>query len=539
MVKWIIRQTKNVDACDHEGIRPLHVASMLSEDLVHQLLAAGADPAGATLEGLTSLHLAARARESNIVGMLIDALDASKTTSTGEQQRHLDARDQLGRTPLHHACRSGRYETVSLLLSAGADPTLKDNQGLTVLDACTEFEKEQALWADWRKPDLFDSEWLWKTAIPRTWDEYAVGGLKLHDSLRPWVAPGRTLTKYLEETFESHWKRALSIRSAQDVTRLEDIIALLYDALLKRGEADGSRSVEAQMAICLERCKSKRFAYTERVFRHQLFIGTGNKGQPSSMPSDNELSESLRRRVAEFANEQRGCVPGSHIGFDVVEYLLRRREHDILQRMFQQGGPPFPVLAEEEVGRVARLLAQHGFAQLLATLLESDYYGPKVTKSCSHAQHEGRRGVGGSADPILVVAARRELPNMDVMRLLVGKKDVTGKTMNLNAKSRSGQAFFDAEIDHPGLFWSEENEIEPGNNTALHEFAKGRHWWHVTQGLPYLLAAGADPSQQNEAKQTPLKMAEAMLLRYGGEEPFTARAVEVLRREARSPKVPE
>lgn len=148
MIKWIFRRTKNVDARDHEGISPLHLASTLSEHLVKGLLATGADPAGATLEGLTPLHLAARARESNIVVMLLEALVVSENGQIilGCPQ-YLDARDQRDRTPLHYACRSGRHETVALLLYAGADPTLEDEQGLTPLEACTEFEEEQALWS--------------------------------------------------------------------------------------------------------------------------------------------------------------------------------------------------------------------------------------------------------------------------------------------------------------------------------------------------------------------------------------------------------
>ncbi|KAK8061577.1 hypothetical protein PG994_007943 [Apiospora phragmitis] len=135
--KWIMERTKDVDACDKNTIRPLHLASMMSEYLVQGLLAAGADPAGATSEGLTPLHLAARARQSNITGILLEAL-----AKAGIISQHVDARDDLGRAPLHYACRSGRSETVGLLLAAGAAPTAQDEQGMTPLEACTEFEEE-------------------------------------------------------------------------------------------------------------------------------------------------------------------------------------------------------------------------------------------------------------------------------------------------------------------------------------------------------------------------------------------------------------
>ncbi|KAK7923748.1 ankyrin repeat-containing protein [Apiospora marii] len=476
MIKWIIRRTKNVNACDHKGVNPLHLASTLSEQLVKQLLAAGADPAGPTLEGLTPLHLAARARESNIVGILLEALETSDHRNVSVQRRcHLNARDQVGRTPLHYASRSGRHETVSLLLAAGADPALEDDQGRTTLEACTEFEEEQALWAGWRKPDRYESQELWKLVMPRGWDEYAAGGLTLEDPLRPWVGPGRILTKHLESGFGSYWTQAFRIESPQETTRIEEII-------------------------------------------------DNNEGPPS-FPSDEGVMESLQRRVSEAADREKKYYtrPGSPIGFDVFEHLLLKREYHVIQWLFRQGGPSLPILTEAAIPEFARLLAQHGFAHLLETMLDSEYYGPMILDACSHAHHDPRYGYGWvSADPILLVAARRELPNMDVLRLLVEKKDaVSGKGMNLNAKGRTGQVFFHHEIDYPGRFSDSDEPIAPGKNTALHEFAKGRHWWHVAQGLPYLLAAGADAAQRSEAKQTPLEMAEAMLLPYGGEETYT------------------
>lgn len=87
----------------------------MSEYFVKALLTAGVDPAGKIAEWLTPLHLATRSRQSNIIGMLVDALPAQ---AVGDS---IDVRDTLGRSPLHHACGSGRYEPVSLLLTAGAD----------------------------------------------------------------------------------------------------------------------------------------------------------------------------------------------------------------------------------------------------------------------------------------------------------------------------------------------------------------------------------------------------------------------------------
>lgn len=51
-----------------------------------------------------------------------------------------DARDSAGDTPLHDAARFGHAEVVGLLLKAGADPSIKNNNGQTVLDVAVQYE---------------------------------------------------------------------------------------------------------------------------------------------------------------------------------------------------------------------------------------------------------------------------------------------------------------------------------------------------------------------------------------------------------------
>jgi len=198
--RWMLPRITNIDAADADGVRPLHLASMMSEFFAKELLTFGADPAGKTSEGFTPLHLAARARQSNIVGMLIAALrvnssvrvnssrDVNGGPNNDEQLAvHPNAKDEVGRSPLHYACRSGRHETVALLLDAGADPEVEDGKSITLLDTCAEFEEEQDLWAEYRKPTRTDWNILEKTSVPENWNEVAVAGTKIHDTLHPWV----------------------------------------------------------------------------------------------------------------------------------------------------------------------------------------------------------------------------------------------------------------------------------------------------------------------------------------------------------------
>ncbi|TGO81526.1 hypothetical protein BPOR_1119g00020 [Botrytis porri] len=61
----------------------------------------------------------------------------------------INAQDSDGMTPLHFACISGRPETVSILISAGANIEIKTRQetsGTTPLMACAMFLEEDSIW---------------------------------------------------------------------------------------------------------------------------------------------------------------------------------------------------------------------------------------------------------------------------------------------------------------------------------------------------------------------------------------------------------
>ena len=130
----------DVNAADSRGVRPIHLAATLCEKRIRRLLIEGADPDVLTVEGQSLLHTASRARQSNIVGLLID-LYVSRDLS-----RLIDHVDKDGRTALHYACRSGRVESVRILLNAGADPNSTDHKGMSPLDACSEFPEDDFLW---------------------------------------------------------------------------------------------------------------------------------------------------------------------------------------------------------------------------------------------------------------------------------------------------------------------------------------------------------------------------------------------------------
>jgi ankyrin repeat protein len=65
------------------------------------------------------------------VGLRVSGSIASVLVEAGAE---VDARDSVGRTPLHYAAEQGYDRIVSVLLEGGADVTARDRAGATPLD---------------------------------------------------------------------------------------------------------------------------------------------------------------------------------------------------------------------------------------------------------------------------------------------------------------------------------------------------------------------------------------------------------------------
>ncbi|KAK2074367.1 hypothetical protein P8C59_008576 [Phyllachora maydis] len=311
---------------------------------------------------------------------------------------------ETSRPRLHQAVLTGTSaaDLEQLVRSGDGHVNQPDPDGLLALHAlCAEgcweeelqayvFEEEQALWSDYNKPDLYDSQDLMKTTIPDDW----------------------ILGQYLQQTYgEPLLAKRFRIRSAQDTAGLHDVLPLLLESLLKHGEKapDLKLRIEQDIRLC-------------------------------------EPEESFYNAVTTSCEK------------------------------FMAHSPTHVWTIKDDVGDIARLLAQHGFASLLETLIHSRY-GSQIPDDIS--------GPSTPVDPIMVVACRRELPNMNVVRLLVRQAGV-----DVNARSRTGEEAF-ADINRPGEVYADD---------AV----------KVVQGIPNLILSGADLGQRSEDGQTPLELAENM-----------------------------
>jgi ankyrin repeat protein len=91
---------------------------------------------------------------------------------------------------------------------------------------------------------------------------------------------------------------------------------------------------------------------------------------------------------------------------------------------------------------------------------------------------------------MLMTALKCEVPNMDVVRLLVEKFDV-----DVNEFRYAREHFSNTRYDMTQ------------QGTALHELASGKHWWHAILAIPYLISKGADVNAKSKDGRTPLHVA--------------------------------
>ncbi|KAH9899099.1 ankyrin repeat-containing domain protein [Xylariomycetidae sp. FL2044] len=472
----------SIDAADLGGLTPLHLAAVTSEYCVKRLCDAGANAAAKTAEGLTPLHLAARARRSNIVGLLLDTLCSQAEYGTsriitidsdlslrGTWYREaepkvlatLDAQDQNGWTALSHACRSGRPETVELLLNAGSDASI----GSPLL-ACAQFESEQQLWGRRRHPADVEAN-------------CDATGLRLADNDRPERA---------DQDYHPAWRLCMShLDSNVDTARLEEILELLMKNQATTPVAPSIVLSDYQRAIKDAFDSGSTYAVT--CLTAADLAGYQDVDLSKSWPSHlaKHLSQSSVDALRGFSGAK-----SRRLDPHLLWSLLIRRDYHLIEELFHSGADFLEL--DLSVPRVTALgmLVQHGFARLvkkIGRLILSSSNGGTSSAPSQVLRHPTNDAANENPLPLLLLALGRSLPNMEMVRLLVEE--------------------FHADIDER----HDRNEcinlsfVVSSMQSALHIIAKGEFWWHAALALPYLLEKGADMNVVDGQGHTPLHLA--------------------------------
>lgn len=122
----------NVELRNAKDESPLMLAAIKGHvDAVRALVARDAD---VNKTGWTPLHYAASGTQPQNVEVIALLL---------EHHAYIDAASPNGTTPLMMAAQYGTDASVQLLLSEGADPTLKNQLGLTAVDFALRAEREE------------------------------------------------------------------------------------------------------------------------------------------------------------------------------------------------------------------------------------------------------------------------------------------------------------------------------------------------------------------------------------------------------------
>lgn len=121
VIKVLIDWPKvNIEARTAQDESPLMLAALKGmTELCQKLIAKGAD---VNKPGWTPLHYAATNGHLAVIALLL------------EHFAYIDAASPNGTTPLMMAASYGTEPAVKLLLEAGADPLLKNSQGLSAID---------------------------------------------------------------------------------------------------------------------------------------------------------------------------------------------------------------------------------------------------------------------------------------------------------------------------------------------------------------------------------------------------------------------
>jgi len=125
VVKQAIANGEDIEMLDGLGRSPLFYAVQDGDiSVISELLEHGADPNKPDKNGEVPLHFAAREFRSEAARMLL------------KHGAVVDAQDEHGNTPLGHAVfdSRGRGEMIKLLLSSGADRTLKNKHDVSPLE---------------------------------------------------------------------------------------------------------------------------------------------------------------------------------------------------------------------------------------------------------------------------------------------------------------------------------------------------------------------------------------------------------------------
>jgi len=138
-----------VNTPNQDGLTPLLVACERDDaTLLQKLMSHKANLAVDTTTGASPMAVAAFCGSKDVLAVLLAMI---KEASSGNDDDDalllllLEQPNTNGCTPLWLAARSGRPKVVEMLLQAGADPTVKNKDGISPTDIAIKHKREKVL----------------------------------------------------------------------------------------------------------------------------------------------------------------------------------------------------------------------------------------------------------------------------------------------------------------------------------------------------------------------------------------------------------
>ncbi|KAL3478526.1 ankyrin repeat-containing domain protein [Aspergillus californicus] len=436
---------------DRDGVLPIHLAATISESLVATLMSRGASTTAVTADGRNLLHIASTARQSNIIGLLLDHYAATGQTSI------VNARCKNGRTPLHDACRSGRLETVTLLLAAGAEIDIADANNQTIFYACSAFTEEQRLWTFTN-----DSKNIFQTLL--------AGGVLSQDTTRPRVP---TRTGKPERRSGLH-----VVESEHDTVDIGSIVRLLvtHGAKLDGGGREYRTSI---LDTAIRDGSDDVVVELERLRKKGLDLATRR-------PFESKYMRLRSDHLPALVDE---CINGHLSYYDLTHLILHGHSEEVIQALERNVETLRSKWdsASSALAEVLVIAARYGYTELFSRV--------GSLMSGSDWVNGARGALRAELIPYLLAASQRSLPNLEVIKVMVEKFHADVNVQFSVGAKMTPEVFFSSKTDA--------NRQYKPDDTILHYLAKGGHWWHEG-AIKYLLEHGANPNARDKQGKTPL-----------------------------------
>ncbi|KAH7174918.1 ankyrin repeat-containing domain protein [Fusarium flagelliforme] len=441
LFQYLLKQSSDIiNNADDDGVVALHM-STFSEVITRRLLEAGADATLATNEGLNAFHLASRYRQSNVIGLLIDWFGAKR--SAQQLVEAVNFQDKRGRSPLYYAAASGHYQSVDLLIKAGAVPVIEAHEG-SALYGCVDFEMELK---NWRKGD----------DRPKTGSVHIDGTDRLKEDDRGSLE----LFKFFEGLgYNPH---VFDVNSYEPYG-IDDILRLLISSAPSVSSHAIDRAI-VQAASHLDN------DYTvEALVRAREPLG----GQESFSYSE-QVRASLQRRAKVPSDITTRRLAG-HSFSQQIEFMLEERLYDAIPSFIAKYSPrPENV----EIYRVLVKLAYSSYAPLLDDLLTPEVV-LDLAKNIGSMENKLLKTEGEDLSPLLIYASQSRQPNLHVIELLAKKGAKVDNALLAVHKKSTALHFVVAN-------------------------AQGS-WWRMEQALPFMLKQTKDLELRDHFGLTPLSL---------------------------------